>query len=358
MEFLHAFLDVTTQQEKQLCCTNLMRQTRRMIKEAYGTLLPPQSNDFIEFHVLSTFPNTKTVFLAVDIHTKRLIVVKQYLHDGDLWALPERVHRQMSCSLPILETIIRTDDAKRKHTLQHNVQRILDLQIQENVTQIIFQYYPVMLHQVFQGNHIEHNTSFVLDVVDSLIRVVSAIHESRAAHRDLKLQNLCFDEHCNLVVLDFDGGAYVKTAASMCVTYPVCSIHTRPPEHMRLECVSNDDQKQTTTPMYYDAQAGDWWSVGCVIAEMFLTGCHLFDLSLAQRLPDLLQHVQEFCVDFESFIKNPATHTVTHNRLKALLRTNSPFRIKLLLNGLLNLNPKKRFEAVSQYLAVNKHHIK
>lgn len=343
MEYLEKCRKSVAQYDKQQACLELMEQIRNMIPLAYR-----KSKSVVEFNMLAKLAGSlegATVFLAQDTTSKKFVIVKQYLHTTDPWGIPELVFRQLSCSLTFLHSLINSSKTNRIAT---HIQKILDLQIQENVTHIVFEYYPIMFNQIFCGSKMEYNSHYLLSVVDDLLQTVADMHKCGVAHRDLKLQNLGFDENSNVVILDFDSGAHIPMPLARNGTYPVCTLQTRPPEHMRLECETVEAKNGM-----YDAQAGDWWSVGCVIAQLYLSGCQLFAIQSGWNLPQLLANIEAFCVDFHNLIANPH-HVITHLCLKSLLRTSMPLRVKMLLYGLLSLDSTKRKPAAIQFLSMSK----
>jgi len=352
-ESLLAYCNAKNESAKWAESLNLMHFIRRLIIDARGKPVGADVRDpLVNYEIMSSlsmfYLDGASVFLAMDTTTQKFVVVKQYAHhQTDAWGLPVLVLRQLGCSIRLLKAQIQQKkEPKNRCSIKTNIQQILDLRILENFTFIVFKYYPIMFDTVFKP-HQPHNVNFISRVVLDLLLSVMLLHETKIAHRDIKLQNLCFDQRSRVVLIDFDSGASSEQMPILRNTTPVCSYHTRPPEHIALQCKLNvqDDIENDQ----YDAQAGDWWSVGCVIAQMVLNGDHLFEAKSNGFMQEFLDDLISFAQEFQTVCQNKHT-TIRHPRVKHLLRASMPEHIKQLLGGLLQIDPSKRKHAAHFYV--------
>ena len=265
------------------------------------------------------------VMLAFDYISLRFVVMKTYLHEDGAWVLPKHAIRQLQTSIKF-------------HTYIENpkcLQPCLDVEITENATNIIFPFYPLTFDAMFGPNR-KPPADFVREKTIELLNSVRLLHDVDISHRDIKGANICFDKRGRLVLIDFDSSVTENLGARK--TVPVCTLETRAPEQLRIE-LKLDLINQTT----YDAKAGDWWAVGCVVAQMFL-GAPLFRVRDATwQLKDYYEDICTFCAHFANHAESP------HNIVKALRRCVT-HDILQLLRGLLQLDCVKRKAAVDTFL--------
>lgn len=253
-------------------CLTVMHNLRSMILKNKLTCVNRALDDvLVEFDLLSNLSRPSSdilgamVWLARDRTSGRLVVIKQYAHTADAWDIPSSALRQLYCSCRFLRAQLEHETLR--NAIGTHIQTLLDVQISETMTVMVFAYYPLMFEQVFPA-HMQHDATFKLGVINELVLAVQTMHDAGVAHRDIKIQNIAFDDATHVVLIDFDSGTQIQDDKNTTRrTRPVCSLFTRPPEHF-------DDAKCEV----YDAFAGDWWSTGCVIAQLFLLGQHLFDM--------------------------------------------------------------------------------
>ncbi len=175
---------------------------------------------------------------------------------------------------------------------------------------------------------------FALEKTIELLRAVERLHDANIAHRDIKGPNICFDKRGCLVLIDFDSS--VADDLGHRRTVPVCTLLTRAPEQLRAELVKGEAKTS------YDAKAGDWWAVGCVIVQMFL-GVPLFELPKQIYLQEFYEDMCMLCAQFAQW------QTSIHERVKTLRRCVTP-HIMVLLSNLLSLQPEKRHSGMLDFL--------
>lgn len=344
-DFLDRYVAAQEKTKNLAGCLAIMHSMRSMIlKNNPKETDRPLEESLVEFDLLGNLSRASSdilgalVWLARDRNTGRLVVVKQYAHAADAWNIPSSALRQLYCSCRFLRA--QLEHHNLQHAIRTNVQTLLDVQISETMTVMVFAYYPLMFEQVFPV-HMQHDASFKLGVINELMLAVQAMHDAGVAHRDIKIQNIAFDETTHVVLIDFDSGAQTTPHETNTVlqrrTRPVCSLFTRPPEHF-------DDAKCDV----YDAFAGDWWSTGCVIAQLFLFGQHLFDVKTNDNA--IFKDIQDFCSEFDICFASNAT-TSRNTRVKSLMRAPMTLELRTLLHGLLHLNPDVRKAAASTYIA-------
>lgn len=108
-----------------------------------------------------------------------------------------------------------------------------------------------------------------------LLRAIAYTHNLGYVHRDIKPQNILVNQENHRIVLCDYGSAKYMNLGEKSLTY-ICSRFYRAPE-MILGC-----------PKY--GKSVDIWSLGCVIAEMYL-GCPLF---LGKNSKDMIEKIVDF----------------------------------------------------------------
>lgn len=327
-------------------CLEFQNRVRESLKKALATR-------FSQIKILQNTEDHAQVSLAWSHENDQLVIVKEYFHSQE-WLLNDYCHREIECLLKVL----------RLHS--SHFQTLINIDILKNSTKLILEYYPVPFNVVIQPS----TPTFLAGMkARELITMVRSLHALGIAHRDLKSTNLRFDARGVLVMIDFDSGLLTDVSN----THPVCTITTRAPELLILEkeylhrkelrkaekkeqvehkqnvqCKKNEHNKENIMndsggsissqnekePDYtYNAFACDWWSVGCVIAEMFL-GEPLFtyDEIRWQKLDNVLADVLAFCDDLHSHTGHKVlvarTPPLWYNILKLLLREDPEQRLK------------------------------
>ena len=138
-----------------------------------------------------------------------------------------------------------------------HVGQLLGYHISAESTVFIFPLYPRSFSQVFDGQSPCPNT--IRRHFLALCQAVEYIHSCQIAHRDIKPDNVMFDRHGVLQLIDLGSASFVESHRRS--TVPIVTICTRP-----LEIVQMD---MGVIPMYdYDAHAVDIWSLGCMFFFM------------------------------------------------------------------------------------------
>jgi serine/threonine protein kinase len=263
-----------------------------------------------------------------------ICVVKETVYEDDEWHCPGSVMSELHALCTLVP-------------LRHpNIIKCLGANIGINSAVITFEWLPMQTSSLFMKRR---DVNFIAKVAHTLINVVTCIHAAGVVHRDIKCSNLGFRSDGTLVLFDFDSSA---GTVQPCVTVPVCTIPTRPPEilEMELSMVSekmkekneqgeeeeddeigeeqeNEDPVIDTTT--YDAHALDWWSCGCVIASLFLDGHYLFPAHSATTPSVMLTNINEFL----------DRRGVQYSRLRRRVPSGL---FALLVDVLLNKNPHLR----------------
>ena len=339
MECLDRYCAAQDRSQKWSGCLTMVHTVRKLILASTKQQTDRLEDALVQFDLLNNFSRSDihgaTVWLARDRETGRFLVVKQYAHANDEWDLPQSALRQLYCSCRLLQSQI--DDG----CVHRCLQQILDLQISALMTYVVFPYYPLMLEKVFP-EHMHQDPNFKLSVVNELILAVQTMHDVGIAHRDIKVQNIALDTHSRVVLIDFDSGTQREVSKQDMLrhTRPVCTIFTRPPEHF-------EESKTGSEP--YDAIAGDWWSTGCVIAQLFLVGQILFEVKSNSFHSEFVADIRQFCAEFDRCYLANCTSS-TNTRVKSLMRASMSPSLRGLLHGLLSLDGKTRVSAAHTYL--------
>jgi len=316
----------TTIEGRAAACQGFVTHLRTLLKDGI-----PHHEPLVDVVPLSHLMHVSTdcgaiVMLAFDHLVSRFVVLKTYLHEEGAWVLPTHVLRQLQTSIKF-------------HTYAENplcLQPCLDVEITKNATNMVFPFYPLTFDALFGPNR-KPPAAFVREKTIELLHSVRLLHDVDIAHRDIKGANICFDERGHLVLIDFDSS--VTECLAERKTVPVCTLETRAPEQLNMEL-------QQQINVSYNAKAGDWWAVGCVVAQMFL-GAPLFRVRDANwQLKDYYEDMCTFCAHLANYAESP------HNIVKALRRCITP-DILILLCGLLNLDITKRKSAVDTFLTIN-----
>jgi serine/threonine protein kinase len=274
--------------------------------------------------------------LGQDMVTQRAVVVKDYIHESEEWRLNKAIVRQF-------EIYAKTHGQK-------NMQECLDVQILSSRTRFVFRYYPLSFDNLMQRTV---PCGFLWNKTIELVKAVLQLHSLGIAHRDIKAYNICFDKRCGLVLIDFDSAILQQQQAeeekadmmlettTQNKTLPVCTLSTCAPEQFVAALQEPSGE--------YNAFAGDWWAVGCVIAQMF-TQTELFAFTGTPALPAKLveEHLKAMKTFSEAFCND--LYTTQHPQVKLLRRTIAHQTIIVLLQSLLSFDTDKRFAAVANFL--------
>lgn len=296
-----------TEQERMIYCKSYeknIKQHCQITKESDYTYLHSSFGESSSSNVIFAYENTLNLF----------IVIKEIIHDNGPWMIP-------------LHCVYELNAHKRLFNLNSkHIQQLLNVQIKENSTKLITKLIPISFSMLFRRPLLQ---DFTVAKCKELMSIVHLLHKNNICHRDIKSSNICFDEHSNLVLIDFDSTALDQIHERR--TLPVCTIITRAPELFLLE------SKEEKEYVSYDARTLDWWSVGCVIAEMFLTE-PLFIMKFNDDYKKIHDKLKDMSLKLQSMEGHP--------QLKRVM----PTKFYNILKDLLHLDPKQRFHGYEQLL--------
>jgi len=306
--------------------------------------------DYTTLHTLARVSATDysaLVYLGFDNVGQRYVVIKDYSFEGNNWLLPKIVQRQIETYY----TLRRISGGN-----PNGLQECLGLQITKAKARFVFKYYPMLFCHMFRDETPKH---VLLQKAVELVRCVVDLHDVyKIAHRDIKSANCCLTKSGKMVVIDFDTS--ISGGTRMCSTLPVCTYSTAPPEYFQLEWDQKKRKQQQQqhlledgdkrnhilddNNLLYDAYAGDWWSVGCVIAEMYL-GYELFNY----RNEDHTQFYRELAM-FSKHMLMDSMKDIKVKNLKRRVPTSDQQEVWTLLRGLFVLEAEARRAAVDDFL--------
>ncbi len=260
-----------------------------------------QKPDFI---VLNIFD--ENVSLAYDYNIQSLVVVKQIMHKDGKYNIP-------LFAIYELYTHTKLHGLNSKH-----LQRLVSVQIECDFTNIISFYLPISFPRLFYSKLMP--AEYIYLKANELIKTIKLLHSNQISHRDIKSNNICFDNCGNLVLIDFDCSCAFSNIPRK--TLPICTITCKPPELF----VSQAE---------YNAYALDFWSAGCVIVEMFL-GQPLFVVNKKTTEANVLEQIYLFLNQLN----------IGHKQLKRKMSSNYYEFIK----GLFDLDVNSRVKHAHQFI--------
>ncbi len=246
------------------------------------------------------------VSLAYENNTNTLVIVKKIMHHEGEYILPLNIVYELA-------TYKTIQDINSNH-----LPKLININITPFCTNIISEFIPISFSLLFEG-YPQSPSEFIELKINELIKIVHTLHSKNIAHRDIKSNNIRFQKDSTLVLIDFDSASPTKTRTSL----PICTLNTRAPELIQLQYESIE--------IFYDAFACDWWSVGCILAEMFL-GHSLFDVTNETHPTIVLCAIQNFCEKLHS------------EKGVEPLKRRMPSKLYLLLQNLLQIDPKIRVQ--------------
>lgn len=184
------------------------------------------------------------VYQAVENATGTSVAIKKVLQD----------RRYKNRELQVMKmvnhpNVVNVKDCFYSRGNKHNRDVYLNL---------VMEFIPETIYQTIRAHARIHNTiPFMLTKMYSyqIFRAISYIHKLGICHRDIKPQNLLLNPQTHVVKLCDFGSAKILVEGQPNVAY-ICSRYYRAPE------------------LIFEASdytcAIDCWSVGCVIAELFL----------------------------------------------------------------------------------------
>lgn len=211
------------------------------------TFSSPYHNSLSMIKTLSSAETANThVTLCVCRTTGHIIIVKEHLLDAP-FMLP---------SYALVE--ILTHMKLSKATLKTNrLQQCCGIVITPSTCQIHFKHVPHNVCSLYGASRVPTNVvrNMVTDVVKALLQLR---HVVGAAHRDVKLANLCIDARGRTILIDMDSCDIGPFSSSS----PISTITVRAPELLLLEI------DIAAEPV--DVFSADVWSVGMCWAELLL----------------------------------------------------------------------------------------
>ncbi|KAJ8143815.1 hypothetical protein OXX80_007134 [Metschnikowia pulcherrima] len=209
----------------------------------------------------------------VVFNISRSYETKQVLGEGAYGVVASAVHKPTGLTVaikkiePFSKTIVCLRTIRELHLLNffrnheniigfYDVQRPKDFE-SFNEVYLIQEYMPTDLHKLIHSSDIsdQHIQYFIYQI----LRGLKTIHSANVIHRDLKPSNVLVNYNCDVKICDFGlariMGSTVSPLESKLTEY-VATRWYRAPEIML-------SQSMYTT-------AVDLWSVGCMMAELFL----------------------------------------------------------------------------------------
>ena len=255
------------------------------------------------------------VSMAYETSLKTLVIVKKNMHNDGSFVLPLNTLYELAAYIKI------------KQLKSIHLPKLIGVRITEFCTNIISEYIPVSFDKLFDN----YQSEFIDLKINELIETVELLHINNIAHRDIKSSNIRFLHNSCLVLLDFDSVACNQKRK----TLPIVTLNNRAPELIMMEYQKQHEIKE------YDAFACDWWSVGCVLGEMFM-GESLFHANEDTQSSDVLQEIQIFCLKL--FSKEGVSP----------LKRRMPVHLYELLQCLLQENPETRIKKIKSWKLQNK----
>uniref|UniRef100_A0A914DSF1 Protein kinase domain-containing protein n=1 Tax=Acrobeloides nanus TaxID=290746 RepID=A0A914DSF1_9BILA len=113
-----------------------------------------------------------------------------------------------------------------------------------------------LFHRRSRGHKFNENE--IIDISFQLFKGLEYLHSKEIVHRDLKLENIAINENNKIKILDL---GFARHMANEMTSYVITHLY-RPPEIL---CLLNPEKHYGNYK-----SAADIWSVGCIIAELYL----------------------------------------------------------------------------------------
>ncbi len=227
-----------------------------------------QRSDLTYLGAMKNQHGNSLVSMAYENDLKTLVVVKRNLHES--YILPLNTLYELNTYITL-----------QKNRKNPHLPVIYNVHISESCIDIILEYAPLSFSNLFCQFHAP--IEFVEFKIKELIKTVEFLHKNNIAHRDIKSDNLRFQKDSSLMLIDFDSSSCVKHRT----TVPAVTLDYRAPEILKMEIHPQENNEK------YDAFACDWWSVGCVLAEMVL-GDKLFEATNKTTSNEMLITIETF----------------------------------------------------------------
>jgi len=136
-----------------------------------------------------------------------------------------------------------------------NVIRMVGCSIDTESTKLYYKFIPRSLRYYFgSDDHV-----LLEKIIVQILTGVKDLHDRGIGHRDLKGDNIQVDEEDNVVIIDTGAAGFGKIRS----TVPACTVTHRSPDILRAEIEKVDNYE-------YDPKKLDIWSLGVILAELFL----------------------------------------------------------------------------------------
>ncbi|VDL18590.1 unnamed protein product [Hymenolepis diminuta] len=227
-----------------------------------------------------------------------------------------------------------------------NIIRLLGLLKAKNDKDIylIFEYMESDLHKLIKRGNILRNVHKKY-IIYQILKAVKYIHSADVIHRDLKPSNILVDSDCNAKVCDFG------------LTRSLARINGQKDREM-----DNPELTEYVATRWYRApeillssthytKGVDMWSIGCILAEMFIGKALFPGTSTLNQLEKIMsvgpkptrEDVECLRSDYgASILDQPTT---VRRRLEDVITTVPESSALDLIQHFLHLNPNKRLTA-------------
>lgn len=228
--------------------------------------------------------------------------------------------------------------------LEHpNIIKILDYVAEKDEVWILMNYYPKKLEDYINDQK-EINEKILKNITYQLLCGINYLHSKLIIHRDLKLENIFYDEQNQKVIIG-DFGLSRK------IDYDL------EPQELTIVGTSYCQPPEVLLGFRYYSFSFDIWSLGCIIGRI-ATGQNLFSGSELQILKELYEIYGKFnnqmllgveimpnysmIKDFQNLEDDPIG---IKNYVKNLAKFNLSDEFYDLLEKILTLDPIKRISA-------------
>ena len=165
--------------------------------------------------------------------------------------------KEVSCEINFVELRELVILRKLSRTHHLNIVNLLDYKVTDTETLILMDYVPSDLKKFFIANKNEPkvmNEKFFKNIAHQIISGVNHLHSQQIIHRDLKLENILYDEKNNIAKI---GDFGLSRIFDYCLESQYTDVGTypyKPPEILL-------GLKKYTT-------AFDIWSIGCLLVQI------------------------------------------------------------------------------------------
>lgn len=192
---------------------------------------------------------------------------------------------------------------------------------------LVFVRYETTLGYLIRSKHIlsiKHIACFVYQIFNG----VFYIHSANIVHRDLKPDNILINSNCRLVICDFGIARPIPVETE--ITCPASSVSSASSELTQYIVTRWYRSPELIEECQVKAQPSDIWSVGCILAELFLgtpilngnSAMHVLFLInnlLLMDIASMANHQEKLCEHFKNiFARTVATEDAIDLMIKLL----------------------------------------